>query len=74
MGSDMAGNHNTQIQADAVYIVVFVNHPAVTGIVFAADEVMVTNSLVGAVPVLSLDGKKLPTPSDLWQKISKEIL
>ncbi len=41
---------------------------------FAADEIMVTNSLIGAVPVLSLDNKKLPIPSDLWQKINKEIL
>jgi para-aminobenzoate synthetase component 1 len=40
---------------------------------FAADEIMVTNSLIGAVPVLSLDNKKLPIPSDLWQKINKEI-
>jgi para-aminobenzoate synthetase component 1 len=41
---------------------------------FAVDEVLVTNSLMGAVPVLSLDGKKLPIPSDLCQKINKEIL
>lgn len=41
---------------------------------FTADEIMVTNSLIGAVPVLSLDDHKLPQPSNLWQKINKEIL
>jgi para-aminobenzoate synthetase component 1 len=41
---------------------------------FAVDEVLVANSLMGAVPVLSLDGKKLPIPSDLWQKINNEVL
>lgn len=41
---------------------------------FAANEIMVANSLIGAVPVLSLDNKKLPAPSNLWQKINKEVL
>jgi len=41
---------------------------------FVANEIMITNSLMGAVPALSLDGKKLPRPSDLWQKINKEVL
>ncbi len=41
---------------------------------FTADEIMVTNALIGAVPVLSLDDHKLPQPSNLWQKINKEIL
>jgi para-aminobenzoate synthetase component 1 len=39
---------------------------------FTADEIMVTNSLIGAVPVLRLDDHKLPQPSNLWQKINKE--
>lgn len=41
---------------------------------FNVDEVLLTNSLIGAVPVLSIDGKSLPKPSDLWQKINKEVL
>jgi hypothetical protein len=35
---------------------------------------MITNSLIGAVPVLSIDGEKLPEPSDLWEKVNKAIL
>ncbi len=41
---------------------------------FIFDEIMITNSLIGAVPVLSIDGKKLPEPSDLWKKINKILL
>jgi para-aminobenzoate synthetase component 1 len=41
---------------------------------FRYDEILITNSLIGAVPVLSIDGKKLPTPSDLWKKINKTLL
>ncbi len=37
------------------------------------DEVLITNSLIGTVPVLSLDGKFLAKPSDLWQKINEEV-
>jgi len=33
-----------------------------------------TNSLIGAVPVLSVDGKDLPAPDDLWEKINKELI
>jgi para-aminobenzoate synthetase component I len=40
---------------------------------FDVDEVLVTNSLMGTVPVLSLDGKFLSKPSDLWQKINEEV-
>jgi para-aminobenzoate synthetase component I len=40
---------------------------------FNADEILITNSLMGTVPVLSLDGKFLSKPSDLWQKINEEI-
>ncbi len=41
---------------------------------FEFDHMMVTNSLMGAVPVLSIDGKKLPDPSDLCEKINKAVL
>jgi len=41
---------------------------------FGFDEIIITNSLIGAVPVLSIDGKKLPEPSDLWKKINKALL
>jgi para-aminobenzoate synthetase component 1 len=40
---------------------------------FDADAVLITNSLMGTVPVLSLDGKLLSKPSDLWQKINEEV-
>ncbi len=39
-----------------------------------ADQVIVTNSLMGAVPALRLDKKKLKCSSDLWQKINNEVL
>ncbi|MBW1840413.1 MAG: aminodeoxychorismate synthase component I, partial [Deltaproteobacteria bacterium] len=38
------------------------------------DQIYLTNSLMGVVPVLSIDKKKLSKPSDLWQKINQEIL
>jgi len=41
---------------------------------YSADQVWVTNSLMGAVPVLSLDGKPLAHPTDLWQKINNQVL
>jgi para-aminobenzoate synthetase component I len=41
---------------------------------FSFDEILITNSLIGAVPVLNIDGKKLPQPSDLWEKINKALL
>ncbi len=41
---------------------------------FQADQVMVTNSLMGAVPVLSLDKNQLGTPSDLYKQINKYVL
>ena len=40
---------------------------------FSFEEVLVTNALMGSVPVLSIDGKALPTPSDLWQRINSEV-
>jgi hypothetical protein len=36
--------------------------------------VLLTNSLMGAVPALSLDGKKLGEPFGLWQEINREVL
>ena len=41
---------------------------------FSFDQVLLTNSLMGAVPVLSIDEKNLPKPSDLWQKINAALL
>ena len=40
----------------------------------SADAVLLTNSLMGAVPVLSLDGTKLRNPTGLWREINKEVL
>ncbi len=42
--------------------------------IFNNDEAFLTNSLMGVVPVLSLDGKKIGKNSDLWKKINKLIL
>ena len=39
-----------------------------------ADLVLLTNSLMGAVPVLSLDGKRLTPKSDLWREINRTVL
>jgi para-aminobenzoate synthetase component 1 len=41
---------------------------------FHADQMMITNSLIGAVPVLGIDGRKMPAPTNLWQKINEAIL
>ena len=41
---------------------------------FCADQVILTNSLIGAVPVLSLDGKKLNNDAEFCKSISEEIL
>ncbi|MEA3437287.1 MAG: hypothetical protein U9R43_12535, partial [Thermodesulfobacteriota bacterium] len=41
---------------------------------FSYDEVLLTNALMGAVPVLSLDEQDLPSPSDLWQLINAAVL
>ncbi len=39
-----------------------------------ADLVLVTNALMGAVPVLSLNGKNLPLRSELYNRINQQIL
>jgi len=41
---------------------------------FDADMVFITNSLIGALPVLSIDKIQLKEPSCLWQKINKIVL
>jgi para-aminobenzoate synthetase component I len=41
---------------------------------FLADQVIITNSLIGALPVLSIDGKKLKKPTNLWMKINNAVL
>ncbi len=40
---------------------------------FRADEVLLTNSLMGAVPVLSVDGRRLKAPSNLWREINRTL-
>ncbi|MBW1912814.1 MAG: bifunctional anthranilate synthase component I family protein/aminotransferase class IV, partial [Deltaproteobacteria bacterium] len=40
---------------------------------FSADEVIMTNSLIGAVSVLSLDGKRLGRPSGLCDRINGSV-
>lgn len=41
---------------------------------FSIDQVIMTNSLIGAVPVLSLDGKKLNSNSAFCQRICEAVL
>jgi len=43
------------------------------GDLFGSAEVLVSNSLMGAVPVISIDGKKTGQPSDLWLKINNSL-
>jgi len=41
---------------------------------FSADGILLTNSLMGVVPALSLNGKKLREPSGIWREINREVL
>ena len=41
---------------------------------FAANHIFVTNSLIGAVPVLGVDGKAFNRPSDLSRRINDAVL
>ena len=41
---------------------------------FEADQVLATNALMGAVPVLSLDGRKIPTKNNWHQRINRHVL
>jgi para-aminobenzoate synthetase component 1 len=47
--------------------------PLSKGDLLRADEVWATNSLMGAVPALSVDGTSLPKPSDLLHRINGAI-
>jgi para-aminobenzoate synthetase component 1 len=40
----------------------------------AGEEVIISNSLMGAVPVLSLDNHDLPCPTDLCERINRAAL
>jgi para-aminobenzoate synthetase component I len=51
-----------------------VYHKKVTPDDLFSYRMIITNSLMGAVPVLSVDGKKFPAPDDLWKKINKQLL
>jgi para-aminobenzoate synthetase component 1 len=41
--------------------------------IWEMDQMLLTNSLIGAVPVLAIDGKPLSPPDNLWQKINENI-
>lgn len=41
---------------------------------FSADGVILTNSLMGAVPAIGIDGKKLKSSLDLCDKINRKLL
>jgi para-aminobenzoate synthetase component 1 len=38
-----------------------------------SDQVLATNSLMGAVPVIAVDGHRRPDGGDLWQRLNKAI-
>ena len=38
------------------------------------DQVIITNSLIGALPVHSIDGRKISASDDLWQRINDAVL
>jgi para-aminobenzoate synthetase component I len=40
----------------------------------AADTVLLTNALMGAVPALSIDGAALAGPGELWRQINETVL
>lgn len=40
---------------------------------FSADDVLLTNSLMGVVPVLSVDGRRLKAPSNRWREINRML-
>jgi len=41
---------------------------------FEADQVFVTNALMGVVPVLSVDKRRISEPSDLWRNLNGILL
>ena len=41
---------------------------------FSFDQVILTNSLMGAVPILSLDGRWLKEPTDLCRNLCECVL
>jgi len=40
---------------------------------FEVDQVLISNSLMGVVPALSVDSKRLDQPSELWREINNAI-
>ncbi|MCD6560226.1 MAG: aminodeoxychorismate synthase component I [Deltaproteobacteria bacterium] len=41
---------------------------------FSFDDILVSNSLIGVLPVLSIDGRRLKKPSGLWLEINDKVL
>ena len=46
------------------------HRPIYPGELFEADQVLLTNALMGCVPAIALDGRNLAAPDDLAQKIN----
>ncbi len=55
----LAGQGYTTIQA-----------PVTMGMCLAAEQIILTNSLMGAVPVLGIDGQQAGNPTRLWREIN----
>jgi para-aminobenzoate synthetase component 1 len=49
------------------------HEPLMPDRIFSFDEILLTNALMGAVPVLGIDGKRLPPPSGLWRGINRAL-
>jgi len=48
--------------------------PVTPGMLLEADHVAVTNALMGAVPVLTLDGRPVPNRPDWCDRVNRQVL
>lgn len=49
------------------------NAPLTRNALFSADLVLLANSLMGAIPVIDLDGKAIGKPNSLWVEINDHL-
>jgi para-aminobenzoate synthetase component 1 len=49
------------------------HNPTTMADLLSAEEVLLSNALMGVVPVLSLDNTRLNPPSDLWQRLNRAL-
>lgn len=51
-----------------------VERPLTPGTLLSARQVLVTNALMGAVPVIRIDGARRPCADDLWRRLNDAII